>query len=251
MSLKHLTNYVKALNDEIKKSLIWYTGVEFVNFNKKLRENTGLNKIEKTHYNNIIKAFEGAPFLTEQITVYRGVNKDMNLSSKSFISTSLHPRVAMKFIDKKKRCCIYDIIILPGKISVLPLEGISINKGEHEILLPLDGSLKVLDIILAENDDQGIKRYNAIYLPNNILTIKPEEINNVSKKKEIKVINNDDKLKRLLDNINIETITEYMELEICDTKDECFEELFEQLDFKNTISKELKNKFKRLILNIY
>ena len=57
-------------------------------------------------------------------------------------------------------------------------------------------------------------------------------------------------MERLLKNITVQTIDEYLDLGICDTKEECFDEIFDQLQFKNTIPLDIKNKVKRMIINI-
>jgi hypothetical protein len=137
--LQTQVSFVKSLPDQVIKSITWYTGGEYSDFNDSLR--AGKIPTEKRHFDNISLAFQGVPPLTNPITVYKGKRSDnIYQVDKAFASTSLTIRGTQDFRGGK--CCILQITVPPGS-KVLPLESISDNKSEDEILLDRNGEYTV------------------------------------------------------------------------------------------------------------
>ena len=130
---------VKTLPDQVIKSITWYTGGEYSDFNESLR--AGKIPSEKRHFENISLAFQGVPPLANALTVYKGKRSENVYGvDKAFASTSSTIRGTQDFRGGK--CCILQITVPPGS-KVLPLESISDNKSEDEILLDRNGEYTV------------------------------------------------------------------------------------------------------------
>lgn len=140
MNLSEQNLFVEQLPDDIKRSLVLYTGALFDRFNESLRRGKVLSAQHRSHLNNIDIAFEASPQLEETITVYKGLDTEDIFSDKAFISTSLYRRAALEFSGQQ--CCLLQITVPPGS-KILPLSGISRSPHEAEILLDRDGELKV------------------------------------------------------------------------------------------------------------
>lgn len=156
-------DYVSALSSKIKHSLKEYTGDEFEKLNKRLRK----GKILKPEHQNIMKdideAFKGVPPIEKSLVLYRGISKDFIPDLKAFLSTSYDKEKALSYVKERSdmtKCCLLEITV-PSGSKVLPLELVSYNSFEREVLLPRTGDLVITNIIYQKN----LKIYTISYLP--------------------------------------------------------------------------------------
>lgn len=140
--MDELEEYLRSLSDDIKNSIVWYTGGEYDEFNKSLRENRDLkNTTYKKHYENLLLAFQGVPPLSEPIVVYKGKKSDkVHKNEKAFVSTSLYITGTRDFHGNK--CCILKITV-PPRSKILPIYLLSDIQSEGEILLNRNGNYSI------------------------------------------------------------------------------------------------------------
>jgi hypothetical protein len=142
-STKIQDDYVKSLDEDIKDSLIWYTGDDYSGFNRylrNLRSKKYSNSTYEMHLKNIDYAFAHAPPLEVPITVYKGVIGSEVFSDKAFISASKYYENTLKFAESYKQCCVLEITVSKGS-KILPLQSLTKYKDEEEVLLDRNGSL--------------------------------------------------------------------------------------------------------------
>jgi hypothetical protein len=102
------------------------------------------NPIFISYIKDLMKIFNKAPKLTSKLIVYRGIKDDYHVLNKKedifvnklFSSTTFLFDVAYRYLDKKKG--IMQRITIDKGIPILFLEGITLNTGEYEILLPIN-----------------------------------------------------------------------------------------------------------------
>jgi hypothetical protein len=102
------------------------------------------NPIFISYIKDLMKIFNKAPKLTSKLIVYRGIKDDYHILNKKedvfvnklFSSTTFLFDVAYRYLDKKKG--IIQRITIDKDIPILFLEGITLNTGEYEILLPIN-----------------------------------------------------------------------------------------------------------------
>lgn len=102
------------------------------------------NPIFISYIKDLMKIFNKAPKLTSKLIVYRGIKDDYHILNKKedvfvnklFSSTTFLFDVAYRYLDKKKG--IIQRITIDKGIPILFLEGITLNTGEYEILLPIN-----------------------------------------------------------------------------------------------------------------
>jgi len=98
--------------------------------------------------------FDKAPPIDRDITVYRGVSKKHPLGVlPGYISTSYDIQTALEFSDREQGCCMF-VINIPKGSKILPIEEVSSNKREKEILLP-----RSTNFILTSNRTIGSMDY--------------------------------------------------------------------------------------------
>jgi hypothetical protein len=170
LALMTAYRYVNALNSELKDSLIYYSGEGYDAMNRAMRRGYMLSEKDEKHYANIMRVFEGAPRVREAVTLYRGMGaqyKD-DFQHPGVMSTSYNKEVAKKFAEED--CCIYVITITPGEYGVLPIQGISENKEEDEVLLP-PGRLSVQSVVpwMAEGNEFYKEVVYCTYIPQNAI----------------------------------------------------------------------------------
>lgn len=174
--LQSQISFVNSLPDQVKKSITWYTGGEYSEFNDSLR--AGKIPAEKRHFENISLAFQGVPPLTTPITVYKGKRSDnVYRVDKAFASTSSTIRGTQDFRGGK--CCILQITVPPGS-KVLPLNLLSDIKSEDEILLDRNGEYTVTgsDIKIVTDDfnrQSDMKFIFVTYNPPGYISVKKLE----------------------------------------------------------------------------
>lgn len=169
--------YVEDLDDDIQRSLIWYTGGSFDTFNERLRRGEEIHGEDRKHFLNIVKAFMGVPILNSPILVYRGINTDrVYHEDKAFVSTSLNYESALEFSGNT--CCMLNITV-PAGTKALPLYTISNVKSEDEVLLDKNGTFNVTSSDIIKN----MKNIFVTYTPQKILqkTNKVEEVKDPGK----------------------------------------------------------------------
>ena len=144
--LKKQTRFVKTLISaggrkpiSVKK----YTGDAFGPINEGLLHSRPLSKVCQNILEDLDTIFRDVPPVEEEFVVYRGVTTKHSLGVLAgFISTSYDYETALSFADDKKQCCVF-IITIPVGAKVLPVEELSVNPTEGEILLPRSGYFKV------------------------------------------------------------------------------------------------------------
>lgn len=152
-------DYINLLSKDLKESLFFYTTHEFTNINK--NNDIPSNK----HYDNITQIFKGGPVMKNTMTVYRGMTKRYKkLDEGGFISTSADKSIAKQF--KRGGCCLYVITLTPGEYTLLPLESLSENPQEKEILLP-PGHLSIQMIIPYSENTENVDMIYCTYIPGN------------------------------------------------------------------------------------
>lgn len=150
--------YVYYLSPLIKEALRLYT----TDFGEILNQRLTSGELSPNDQ-EIIKlmdqAFEKSPPINDPLTVYRGIHADeYSLPLSGYLSTSLEKERALQFIGK--RCCLLRITVSSGS-QILPLEQLSDNPEEREILLPRFGELEVTNKHYQEN----LLIYDLVYLP--------------------------------------------------------------------------------------
>jgi hypothetical protein len=140
--LKKQTRFVKELISKGGRkptSVKKYTGEAFAPINTGLLEGTRLDRRCKDILDDLDAIFRDIPPTDEEIIVYRGVTTKHSFGVLAgFISTSYDYGTALSFADDKKQCCVFIIKVPPGA-KVLPVEDLSVNPTEGEILLPRSG----------------------------------------------------------------------------------------------------------------
>jgi len=124
-------NLLKNTNEEI---FIKYHSIKLEDY----------NAIFKSYIKDLMILFNKAPKLKSRLVVYRGIKNDDPILNKKediyvnklFSSTTFLFDVAYKFLDKKKGILLR--ITIDIGIPVIFLEGITLNTGEYEILLPIN-----------------------------------------------------------------------------------------------------------------
>ena len=154
--------YILKLPENIKNTITWYTGGEYYEFNKMLRDDKQIGEYSE-HLKNLIIAFQGVPPLTEPMTVYKG-KKSENIYKvdKAFSSTSLSIKGTIDFRGEK--CCIMQITIPPGS-KILPLSFLSDASYEDEILLDRNGTYIQTGTDIRIVDEKEIKFFYISYIP--------------------------------------------------------------------------------------
>ena len=116
-----------------------YTGEAFGPINEGLLNKTTLTKKCQDILEDLDSIFRDIPPIEEEFVVYRGVTTKHEFGVLSgFISTSYDYDTALTFASDKKQCCVL-IIKVPVGAKVLPVEELSVNPTEGEILLPRSG----------------------------------------------------------------------------------------------------------------
>jgi hypothetical protein len=148
--------YANSLKDEVKASILQYTGDNYIKINNYLEDNSTDNEYmiyDSEYLNNLIYdidcAFSYAPKLDNDIILYRGLNmpvvKKMPLFGlkglyKGYMSTSSDIRVSMMFSGSTNY--ILEIHVKKGQTPLF-IELISDVPTEHEVLLPRNTILNI------------------------------------------------------------------------------------------------------------
>lgn len=228
--------YIDSLNDELKRSLRFYTSYEYKELNQKVREGIILNKELEIHYNNITDVFDGAPTVKTPITVYRGMTKKYTnqFKNQGFISASFNKDVVKTFY-KGSSCCLYIITLTPGQYGILPLHNVSEIPDEQEVLLP-PGSLSIQSIIPYSESKENVDIVYCTYIPESAMIINSIDINSLNDKQFEKIrinLSTESWLNRIMES----NIREEIQL-LCDTEtdlNKCILEQLKTLDFYKDI----------------
>lgn len=155
--------FVKFLSDDIKASILEYTGNAYERINKKLRDSrTGdLTQIERSIVVNLDRAFEAVPPLEEPMTVYRGIRSNSFELISSFVSTSKNKKQALDFV-KGGKCCLLNITVSPGT-KILPVDVISDSPSEEEVLLSRDTQFVITNTLY--NETEKLQEYFLSTMP--------------------------------------------------------------------------------------
>lgn len=146
--LKPFLEYIKLLNIDLKSTLHRYTlNPDSINKNYQVKE-------------VVESIFKSAPNMTDSLTVYRGITT-MYTPKYNFMSTSLDKNIALSFFKSQSKCCLYEIKLLPGAYSILPLMLLSAYPNEMEILLP-PGRLDIQSVV---KKDKMIEKVKCIFVP--------------------------------------------------------------------------------------
>lgn len=186
-------NFVKdyvATNTQKTKSVKEYTGEAYESINKSLLYGSKLTVKDQIIVNDLDDIFRRIPALEDDIIVYRGVTKKHSFGVLSgFISTSYNLQTAITFADKQKQCCIFAIRV-PAGAKILPVEDVSVNANEGEILLPRSGYFEVKGTVFKN----GFETFNL-----DLILVAPEPPKIVSSPKK-KSISREQILKLLTEN---------------------------------------------------
>ena len=177
------------LEQNEKDSLIQYTGNAFQSINENLRSDSS----EVNDYiHDINNAFLKTPKTEKEIVVVRGLEYDINhyiqrnstsnheIYDKAYMSTTTNITTAGNFFNQRNfnniepddyMCC-FMIITIPIGSKVIPLEFLTIVRGEKEILLPSHSLLRFVKQhnLWNENRQVSAKLYEYKY-------IEPENVN--------------------------------------------------------------------------
>ena len=241
--------YVDLLNDNLKKSLQFYTSSEYKELNKRIRNGTMLNNELKTHYDNILDIFDSCPTVKTPITLYRGMTKVYSdFENNGLISTSTSKEKAKTF--SKGTCCLYIITLTPGEYGILPLSNISEMPDEMEVLLP-PGSLSVQSSISFTENNENMDVIYCTYIPKDALILKSSELNDMNKTQLDKIKLNLS-IQSWVDRILSSGIKDEIQ-EFCEGESDlysCIKEQLQTLDFYEDIPKEAIDKFMLLFTNL-
>jgi hypothetical protein len=184
MEIKEQRDYVLKLPQEIKNSLIWYTGGSYAEFSTSLRE--GKIPKEEKHYKNMLLAFQGVPPLHHPLTVYKGIKHTQKVMDidKAFSSTSLNFSGTEDF--RGSSCCVLQITVPPGS-KIIPLFDISHVQSEAEILLDKNGRYNVSGEDIRQHIDKykltlDMKIFYVSYIPE--VSVSVDKLSQVVKKAE-------------------------------------------------------------------
>lgn len=199
--LKEQFYYVDSLREDIVEVVRDYTGNEYENINRKLRNSEKLNKKEEAMINILDQTINGSPSTTGTITVYRGIKfEKFNSNMISYLSTTYDIDIA--YTHSNKNCCILKIVV-PSGSKLLPIERISEYSSEKEILLSRYCKLNITDY----HYEGDMLFYDVVYLPSVSI-----EINKNTDKNNVKnSLSSEEWSERLVKLFTIE------ELEIYDT----------------------------------
>lgn len=211
----------EKLSDSQHRTLKWYTGGNFDEFNNAIRREEKLTEFQQEHLERLDEIFYITPPLEEPIIVYKGKSSDKVYSDKSFVSTSLDYKQATYFA--RTNCCVLQITVSPGS-KVLPLRSISREPHEEEVLLNRNGHM----MITGETIRDEMKIIFCSYLPEKAVDIK--QLDRV--------------LPKLDDDLIVERIIEYFKDDDVDDIDDFTITDFYNRITKTKITKEKLNKIK-------
>jgi hypothetical protein len=120
-----------------------------------------MKKCIAEYYIDLMKIFDKAPLIEKKMSVFRGAKTmyykndvDDVYKNNTFMSTTINPEKAIKFVDNKTNCCLKKIILNPGFKAIF-MEPFTQVKNELEILIAPHNSFKVVK-------NKPIKSYNNI-----------------------------------------------------------------------------------------
>lgn len=140
--LKEQFAFMRELGVQEKNAVAEYSSDAYQSINDAMRESNSLSI--SPHDMKIVdildKLFASVPVTTSELIVYRGVRKSIDYTSKpyqtGYHSTSYDLDVAKCFMNEASAFDKLLIIKIPIGSRILPIETISCNPSEHEILLP-------------------------------------------------------------------------------------------------------------------
>lgn len=153
------TSYILSLPRNIIQSLMDYTGSDYEEINRRLREGGALQGREKRIFDDLDLAFRGAPELQGPVYLYRGLTQEPNFSYATFVSTSLNKEIALSSEFSSRRLL---KILVPSGSKVLPLYAISESPYEQEVLLSQRGRLALTRKYVNEDE---VMVYECVYVP--------------------------------------------------------------------------------------
>lgn len=117
----------------------------------------------KSYISELTEIFNKSPKLTSPITVFKGVKntyyKTTNsgiFQNRDFMSTTLSPKVALRFMNSASNCCFKQINLIPGARAIF-MEPLSQHPEEFEILLPPGNKFTISEIEMNLNQKaQGL-----------------------------------------------------------------------------------------------
>ena len=165
MALRKQYAYISTLikkRDVRLQSVRAYTDDHYGPINQALLEGSTMKRFHRNIVDDIDSLFEMVPPIEKDIVVYRGVTKRHSFGIlNGYISTSYDYDTAMDFTDRytdNDHCCIF-VITIPSGSKVLPIEDVSANRSEGEILLPRSGFFEVKD----SYNKYGMETYALLY----------------------------------------------------------------------------------------
>ena len=167
------TLFFDFLPNELKESVIEYTGSEYFEINEGLRGTSELSDVNKRHVENIDRVFDLISPITEPITLFRGIRRsEYTVYRGGYVSATYRKNETQAFIDNSTRCCLIEFNVLPGS-KLLSVESISLNKHEKEFILDRRGSFTITSFLpdFAEPFYGRIDKYLITYVPDVLSTI--------------------------------------------------------------------------------
>lgn len=147
-----------------------YTSSDYYeHLNRQLCVGVPLSGVYNQIYTDMMRIFERCPKLTQPVIVWRGIRaKELVVGRLAcqFVSTSLSLESAMRADFTGSTCCILKIT-LPSGTSVLPVEYISGQAEEWEVILPPNGTWSVLSVeeVPYPSRTHSVTTYDLTYLP--------------------------------------------------------------------------------------
>ena len=153
------------------KSVRWYTGDNYKDLNRRLRQGIQLTQVQEMNAINIDSVFKLATPISQDIVLFRGMSVDLlgpNESSiqPSFISCSYDEEAAINFTGDN--CCLYIVLVKKGA-RIICLEAASIYGTEHEVLLPRLGTFTYT----SEDTETVMKGFTPVIMKRIFMTYTP------------------------------------------------------------------------------
>jgi hypothetical protein len=174
--------YLRSQTEEFKhptvlsqpqiKSVRWYTGDNYKDLNRRLRQGIQLTQEQEMNATNIDSVFKLATPISQDIVLFRGMSVDLlgpNESSiqPSFISCSYDEEAAINFTGDNN-CCLYIVLVQKG-VRIICLEAASIYGTEHEVLLPRLGTFTYT----SEDTETVMKGFTPVIMKRIFMTYTP------------------------------------------------------------------------------
>lgn len=141
-------HFVRSLSSDLKNVLHEYQAGSLVNYNLRLKLSLDQwDDLDRDIFEKLEQIFNTIPPIDQAITVYRGIaiyeDEKFDTYNGAFISTTIEPYIAKRFIEGLSDCCILQITISPNS-RIIPIfaEKFTYNE-EAEVILDRKGEFMI------------------------------------------------------------------------------------------------------------